>query len=129
MRYKDISSKLMYYIGILILVFGISFFTFLLYKATLLPDETLFFFLVPLTSIVGAVLVFFINKVIHVRLDVQRSVILFGTLLMSNEIPIEQVKFMKKYRFFGNRMVKLRIDQKSFYYLEQEADSESYFVK
>lgn len=59
MRYKDISSKLMYYIGILILVFGISFFTFLLYKATLLPDETLFFFLVPLTSIVGAVLSFF----------------------------------------------------------------------
>ncbi|TXH24968.1 MAG: hypothetical protein E6Q96_09675 [Cyclobacteriaceae bacterium] len=129
MRYQELASKLMYYIGILIFVFGISFFTFLLYKATLLPDETLFFFLVPLTSIVGAVLVFFINKVIHVRLDVQRSVILFGTLLMSNEIPIEQVKLMKKYRFIGNRMVKLKIGQKSFYYLEQEADSESYFVK
>lgn len=129
MRYKELASKLMYYIGILILVFGIFFFTFLLYKATLLPDETLFFFLVPLTGIVGAVLVFFINKVIHIRLDVQRNVILFGTLLMSNEMAIEQVKFIKKYRFFGNRMVKLRIGQKSFYYLEQEADSESYFLK
>jgi hypothetical protein len=126
MRYIFIGPKLLYYLSLVSSFLGLVVLTFLFYKSVYSPYiELMIFFAVLITVVIG--LIFFcVNKFIYATIDTEKGALIFGNILFKQECPMTLVKHVGKFLFYKS-IVKIRIENRTFYYASDRLGTEDYF--
>jgi len=120
MRYREIASKLFYNIGVLSLFLFLVLLTYVLYESLNSDELTLFFIVLGLITITILMTLFYLNNFIHGKIDLERSVLTFGNLLMQNEVPLKVVEYVGRI-FVYSSAHKIKIAGKIYYYISIES--------
>lgn len=127
MKYKILSPKYIYYIGIIMRIFIIVFLTFLFIEA-IVADEYV------ATAIISVLTIGMViwsasdsAKYIHAKLDLTNGVLVFGNIYFSNEVPIVDVRYDGKHLLSG-KTLRVWIDGRKYYILTLDSGVELLFT-
>lgn len=114
MKYKILSPKYIYYLGIAVNIAAIFSLVFI-YKESLTSNEVgIKIALGTLSMILFIYFLFYINKFIYATIDQDNGMLLYGNLFFNQEVPLGEVKYVGKYLYF-RRVIKVQIGQKKYY--------------
>jgi|GEM_PF-3185451 len=127
MRYRNLSPKYIYGLGILVIVAGLVFLTFLNNKAIISGEWIALIILLTLTSCLLFWLGFYINRFVYAKIDLKNRTVIYGNFLFEQEIDINAVKLIGRSLLF-RKMFIVQMGKKKYYINSIVEDFPSYFI-
>jgi hypothetical protein len=125
MRHNIISPKYIYYMGLLVHLCALSFFTFIFAKAVESGDTLALILLLSFGTIWFLYFIFFfLNKFIYISSDNKDKVIHFGNIFFRQESTPDQIRVIKKV-FWFRQTFKIQIGEKFYYFISLQPTLES----
>ena len=125
MRYKIISPKYVFYLGLLVRFLATLFLGYLFVESR--SGEIVATVLLGFGSSVAMLfLLRYVGKYIHGTIDTSRNVFQYGGLLFDQEVPLNEVTVVGKV-VLSKRTLKLRIKNRTFYIYTIDNEAENSF--
>lgn len=125
MRYNIISPKYIYYMGLMVHLIVLAFYSFILPKA-IQSGEMVAFILILVTGTMWCLyfILFYLNKFIYISSDNSEKVIRYGSVLFSQVCKPDKIRLIKKV-FWFRQTFRIQIGDKVYYFVSLQPRLES----
>jgi len=121
MKFLNIAPKSIYYLSVTAHITPMVIYAYLFPNLIQSLEVTIKFLIMGITSIFFLWFLFgFMNKFIFLKIDTEEKLVIYGSILFSNEASYEQVNSVRKK--LGGFLFEISINSKKYYFIAPDLD-------